>query len=168
MGSDKKKEEFVPSERLVKLVFDNISRPDDPETAAFLEELRQLYGELSPEEMFEGIKEMITREVEGAFISLAKHFSSTKSRRSLILSGDEFLAELREELMSRFDLRVRQDFLLVLNAFVSEITCFLLVRRERVWGTIYISDFKAEIIVKSGAFKLPEFPKPDDSGWKIS
>ena len=158
-------QKFVPSQRLIDVVYKNMVCPHDEEILSLLLEMGDKDIDIAGEK--QNVRGMITDQVEGLFVNLAKRAFYT-AEEIIIANNNRFTPEVCRELIDRLGidpLEPRPVLELLhgeLFAFISQIP------RERVWGNIFAENSEIKLEVKQDAFILPEFPSINDETWLVT
>ncbi|WP_449244005.1 hypothetical protein [Desulfobacca acetoxidans] len=159
------KQKFVPSQRLVDLVYNHMVRPDKEEILSLLSDLSSISTRANEKEIVKGI---ITDQIESLLTKLAKQTSYANEETIEIARDNRFTPEVCSELVDRLGLDVLEAPS-VLKLLYDELTSFLLLSpRERIWGKFFAEDSTMRLEVKRDAFSLPKFPSIGDSRWLIT
>lgn len=151
------KMKFTPSENLVELVEKHMISPDEEEVIELLEEI-QKEKEITTADIKHNIAVIITEQVEGLIVSLAKNIYMTKEPIK-ISEDNRFTSEICKELINRLGLDPYNPRL-VLDELYCELLNFIsLIPRERVWGKIIVEDSKLKLKINDSVKEWEKIKK---------
>lgn len=157
-------QQFVPSKELTCLVKDKISAPSDDDLLAVLRDLGLL--NVPEEEKVRNVAKMITEQVEGMLVTMAKRSTETEKQAQITI-GRRFSREVCEDLIVRLGLD-SYDPQPVFKLLYDELLEFLSAgQRIREWGCISVDEGEIRIQAVEGVFSPPDYSKiMNDDKWE--
>lgn len=152
LEEDDKKEKFIPTEDLVKLVQEYMIKPDN-EVLGVLQELEKINTEVEDEK--ENIKHIITEEVEDLITSIAKR--TFRIAKSIPVTVDnKFSPDICLEFIRRLGVDPYNTNPVLQQLYKEFFDFIAITDRERSWGKITLDNSEIKLILKKDAFVFPD------------